>query len=271
MVLIYGSVGYSLLKGPKNKILIYADKHDDNAGCNNDMDVAGWMQTKFTSSNIILEEVPRNDETKLEELWPSSYHTQNLKNLYLTNPHIIKGSDIRTYLVPFSWELVNYNDHRSVTLLDYLKNIDDFFSLKNEYCIRTIPIYRKLYNTLQGKHFLMLKNNFRKFLKKYKSLLVYGGTVYDIKQNNSTVLEELNEILNGIMEWFTIANIDSTRNNVIHVGLAHSEKIVEWLIKHYGYTLEMQQGINHMKYLNNNASGCVLLSQDIDKQFGGKL
>jgi hypothetical protein len=267
MTTIYGSVGYFLLKGRNNKILLYADKHDDNIGCDNTTDMAGWMKTKFTSSNIILEEVPRNNESKLEELWPTSYHTQNLKNLYLENPNIIKGIDIRTFLIPYSWELDGTEEQRTITLLEYMKKIDEFFSLKNEYCIKTLPIYKNLQHTLKGKHFMRLKKNFKNFLNKHQSLL--GETIHNIKQNNISVLNEVNEILDSIMEWYTIANIDDNRNNVIHVGLAHSEKIVEWLTSHYKYMIEMEQGINYMKYLNSNLSGCVKLSHEIDTQFGG--
>ena len=267
MTTIYGSVGYFLLKGPNNKILLYADKHDDNMGCDNNTDMAGWMKTKFTSSNIILEEVPRNEDSKLEELWPTSYHTQNLKNLYLENPHIIKGSDIRTYLIPYSWELDGTEEQRMITLLEYIKMIDDFFSLKNEYCIKTLPIYKKLQHTLKGKHFMILKKNFQNFLTRNQSQL--GKTINNIKQNNISILEDVNSILDSIMEWYTIANIDDNRNNVIHVGLAHSEKIVEWLTTHYKYIIEMEQGVNYMKHLSNNVSGCVKLSHEIDRQFGG--
>jgi hypothetical protein len=267
MTTIYGSVGYFLLKGPNNKILLYADKHDDNMGCDNTTDMAGWMKTKFTSSNIILEEVPRNEESKLEELWPTSYHTQNLKNLYLENPHIIKGSDIRTYLIPYSWELDRPEEQGSINLLEYIKMIDEFFSLKNEYCIKTLPIYKNLQHTLKGKHFMILKKNFNNFLNKYQSLL--RESIDTIKKNNYSVLRELNDILDSIMEWYTIANINDNRNNVIHVGLAHSEKIAEWLTTHYKYIIEMEHGINYMKYLSSNVSGCVKLSHEIDTQFGG--
>jgi hypothetical protein len=148
-----------------------------------------------------------------------------------------------------------------------LKEIDKFFSLKNEYCIKTLPIYKNLQHTLKGKHFMILKKNFNNFLNKYQSLL--REPINIIKKNNYSVLHELNDILDSIMEWYTIANIDDNRNNVIHVGLAHSEKIVEWLTSHYKYIIEMEQGINYMKHLSSNVSGCVKLSHEIDTQFGG--
>jgi len=273
MITIDGSVGYTILNGNtsfnglKFKVIIYADKHDNNIGCNNNFDMAGWMKTKFTSSNIILEEVPRNKDSKLEELWPTSYHTQNLKNLYLDNSNIIKGSDIRTYLIPYSWELDRSEEHHSVDLFEYVKSIDEFFALKNEYCIKTLPVYKNLQHTLKGKHFMILKKNFDDFLTKYQLLLF--EITDSIKKNQSYVLEELNELLDSIMEWYTIANIDENRNNVIHVGLAHSEKIVKWLTTHYSYTIEMEHGINYLEKLTHNVSGCVKLSHDIDTQFGG--
>lgn len=274
MTTIYGSIGYTVLKKGNTActgtacmyIIIFADKHDNNIGCDNDIDMAGWFEKKFTSSNLILEEVPRDNNSNLKELWPNSYHTQNLKKIYIKNSHIIKGIDIRPFLIPFSWELPNIVD---INLFEYLKSIDEFFSLKNIHCLKTLPIYIKMQQTNLGKHFMKLKTNFYIFLIKHQLLLV--ETIYNIKQNNRNVLEELNDILDNIMEWYTIANINEKHNNIIHVGLAHSEKIIDNLVSYYDYIIIEQQGINNIKQINNSMSGCVRLSQERDTQFGGEL
>ena len=81
---INGSIGYTLLENGKNKVLILSDMHSELPYCEkNGIFVSDWMKSK-TKSKILLEEVPRTDST-LKELWPSSPHTQKLKELFLSN------------------------------------------------------------------------------------------------------------------------------------------------------------------------------------------
>jgi hypothetical protein len=65
---IYGSIGYTLLQ-KENLIIVFADKHDDIPICNNKIDMANWFKTKFKTSIILLEEIPRKQDSKILELW----------------------------------------------------------------------------------------------------------------------------------------------------------------------------------------------------------
>ena len=85
--MLYGTIGYTIFENniTRKKVIIFADKHDDLESCPNNIDMAVWFKTKFPTSKILLEEVPRNN-VELEELWPTAKHTQSLKNLSKVSP-----------------------------------------------------------------------------------------------------------------------------------------------------------------------------------------
>ena len=159
---LYGTIGYTILKNNQtnNKVIVFADRHDNLPQCDNKTNIAEWFKQKMHSSKILLEEVPR-DSVELEELWSDSEHTQDLKNLYLSNSQEINGLDIRPLLIPFSWELSNNTEpvHNIITR-KYLKKIDKFFQLSNSYLIENLPNYNveKLKGTKLGIHFLLIKS-----------------------------------------------------------------------------------------------------------------
>ena len=96
---INGSIGYTLLENGNNKVLILSDMHSELPYCEkNGIFVSDWMKSK-TKSKILLEEVPRTDST-LKELWPSSPHTQKLKDLYLSK----QNAKLLNY---FPWKILN--------------------------------------------------------------------------------------------------------------------------------------------------------------------
>lgn len=274
---IYGTIGYTLLKNPNNnnKIIILADMHDRLPECMNHTNISDWFTSKIKSSKILLEEVPRDNVT-LQELWSESPHTQNLKKLFLDNQHIIHAVDIRPYLIPFSWEILSdlktSDQLYDVKLKKYLMTINSFFILEFEYLIEKLPNYKleKLVNTKLGKHFLIIKKNWKKFLENNQIYLNY--LIKIIYQNNLNVLEKLSDILDQIMEWYICANIDLHLDKpiILHTGLAHSDKVIDWLINHYNYKLENSSGINKMdEIIYKPMSGCISLSPDIETQFGG--
>ena len=127
-----GSIGYTLLIKNKIKILILADMHSNLPYCKTDgIFISDWFKNKY-NSKILLEEVPRVGP-QLKELWPSSPHTQKLKEEYIKNSHIIQGVDIRPLLIPFSWELASDEDTHSLKLKEYLELINLFFTLKLDF------------------------------------------------------------------------------------------------------------------------------------------
>lgn len=273
MKYIYGTIGYTVLKNINfnNKIIILADMHDTLPNCTNQTSISNWFKTKFKSSKILLEEVPRED-LELEELWSNSPHTQELKKLFINNPQLIHAIDIRPQLIPFSWELITEMEN-DISLKNYIDDINKFFCLKLTYFIKKLVNYNKnkLPHTKLGKHFMIIKKNYGLFLQKYKNYINY--TIKQIYWQKSKILYQLNDILDEIMEWYICANImlNELQPIILHTGLIHSEKVIKWLTTHYNYIIVNKYGINTLNetLLSPNMSGCIQLPMDIDKQFGG--
>lgn len=270
---IYGTIGYTVLKNinSNNKIIILADMHDTLPNCTNQTSVSDWFKSKFRSSKILLEEVPR-EGFELEELWSNASHTQELKNLFINNSQLIHAVDVRPQLIPFSWELIGeINIDKDVSLKNYIGDIDKFFCLKSEYFIKNIYNYdkNKLPHTKLGKHFMIIKKNYGNFLQANKNSK--KSTIKEIYSSNPEILYQINNILDEIMEWYICANIilNEDKPIILHTGLVHSEKVIKWLLVHYDYIILDRYGVNALNETTYNMSGCVQLPTDIDKQFGG--
>jgi hypothetical protein len=268
---IYGTIGYTYLEGI-NKVIVFADMHDTLPNCldKNPINVSDWFKTKFQSSKILLEEVNR-DGFKLKELWTHSPHTQSLKNLFIENQHIINPIDVRPYLVPYSWELVD--ETKNVILKDYLVKINNFFKLDHTFFQSNLSLYllSNLINTTLGTHFLILKKKFTILLNNNKQYI--NKTIIDIKNNNIQLLNNINELLDDIMEWYICAQIifNSNKSVILHTGLAHSDIVIKLLVLLYNYKIINSNGINQLSQFSNTMSGCIQLPNDIDIQFGGFL
>ncbi len=279
---IYGTIGYTLLVDPKTnkKIIILADMHDTLPQCINQTNVSDWFKSKFNSSKILLEEVPR-DNFSLTELWSNSPHTQNLKNLFLSNSNLIHAVDIRPYLIPFSWEIlsdikITNDDSNSlnydIVLKTYLVKINNFFSMKEKYFLKHLPNYTldNLPHTKLGKHFLLIKKKWKIFLENYNELL--NNKIILIYQNNKRILEDISKLLDDIMEWYICACIQvfSDKSIILHTGLSHSDNVINWLTNHYEYVISESDGINSMdEIMFKPMSGCVKIPTNIENQFGG--
>jgi len=270
---IYGTIGYTVLKNNKSnkKIIILADMHDTLPSCTNQTSISNWFKTKFDSSKILLEEVNR-DGIELKELWSNAQHTQELKNLFISNSQLIHAVDIRPQLTPFSWELIEeMNIDNYISLKNYIEEIDNFFCLKSKYFIKNILNYNinKLPHTKLGKHFMIIKKNYRNFLQ--ENINSKNSAIKEIYSNKPEIFYQINNILDEIMEWYICANIilEDNKPIILHTGLAHSEKIIRWLLVHYEYIILNKYGVNTLNETTYNMSGCVQLPTDIDKQFGG--
>lgn len=267
---IFGLIGYTILEKNNKKVLVMADRHDALPPCNYDyVSVAEWMKTKFNTSNILLEEVERSPEHTLRELWDTSIHTQELKNLYLNNTNIVIPIDIRNNYIPYSWEIFNKDDKdHDITVGQYLENMNTFFTLKCNKLRKQIKIYNSssLRKTALGRYYLMIKKEYRKFIDTNKNYLTQK--MKDV--NRHKIFNTFNDILHGILEWYSIAIIiNSNKNSIIHTGLAHSEKIVKYLQELFGYKVIDSQGTNTMDQLNQSGLSCFALPSDLNKQFGG--
>lgn len=275
---LYGTIGHTILTKGNKKIIVFADKHDKLPKCGESVKIADWFNNKIKKSKLLLEEVPRGS-VELSELWTESEHTQDLKNLYLKNPNIIVGLDIRPLVIPFSWETYKdryqNNEIESIKIGEYLRPTNDFFSLKNQWLINNFPKYntKTLKNTKVGEHFLKIKNNFRYILVTNKK--IFYKTLINVIEQDENFLYLFNDILDQIMEWYICANVElNTDNNImIHAGLAHSDVIIDLLRDFYGYTILEENGINSMNdlFINDSPIGCTNISSEIDKQFGGTI
>ena len=257
---IYGAIGYTILKHSTTGklIIIFADRHDNLNTCDDNISMAKWMELNMGEYVVLLEEVPRTG-VQLSELWPASIHTQDLKNLFLKYPKYIIGFDIRHLITPFSWEVMNDNN-KNILLYDYLKNIDEFFCLKNSYLKQNFAYYdiNNIKYTLTGEHYLILKKSYKNFLHKYKNFLKLPITT--IKLKHTEIFEEFNLILDIIMEWYgcSMCALYKDIPIILHAGLAHTEYIVEILQTHYKYIPTEEYGINDIKDIDPyKIDGCV--------------
>lgn len=270
MINIYGSIGYTILKHSNyNKIIVFADMHDTLKSCENKINISSWMLTKFKSSSILLEEVPRED-VELKELWTNAEHTQELKNLYLQYPNNIKPIDIRPFLIPFSYEILNEVSGKlyDITLKEYLTDINDFFNFKNKYLLKNLSNYNldKLLNTKLGHHFIKIK-------KTYLNLLIdihnkINNKIRDLYKLNYKYLNNISMLLNFIMEWYICANIDLLKEKpiIVHAGLFHSENIITLLSKFYNYSIVYNMGKNKLMD-NKEEQGCINLPLNYNALF----
>jgi hypothetical protein len=265
---IYGSIGYTVLQFNNKKIIILSDMHDLLKPCNkNEIIISKWLEKKIIKkkSKILLEEVPINHDN-LKILWQNSIHTNELKKLYIKYKDLITGIDIRVLLIPFSLELIN-EINTDITLYEYLKLINDFFSLLFIE-LKKFNYYKleNLKKSLIGKHFIIIKNNYKIFIKKYNKIL--NEKIKIIVDND--LLNNLNNILNDIIEWYTCACIFEFENNsiIIHIGLYHAEKIIDWLINIYNFKIINIYGINNILQTKNinEHNGCIMLTPIIDNE-----
>ncbi len=269
---ISGSVGYTLLKRDNKYVLLLADVHDGVKYCEQDSIMIDNFLNVKDNNNILLEEVLRENFT-LTDLWPGSPHTQRLKQLNVKN-HKIKPIDIRPMLLPFSWELVGMNKmNQDVSLREYLLLLDNFFNYKstrfnNNYIV---PEMKKSFDKkdLIIKHFHILKEKYNEFKK--NNIKFMDSKILDIYKNNSDVLETLNTITSSIMEWYIVMLVhNSIKNTIIHVGLAHSEKVLILLTGPYRFKIVKSQGVNNMDNLRDTMRACIMVPPEINNLFNRK-
>uniref|UniRef100_A0A6C0D967 Uncharacterized protein n=1 Tax=viral metagenome TaxID=1070528 RepID=A0A6C0D967_9ZZZZ len=284
MINLYGSIGYTYLESINNQnprnILLLSDMHSQLSYCSDSIKISDWFMNKLDSNNILLEEVPRED-VKLKELFSEAEHTQDLKNMYLNNSDIIHALDIRPFLIPFSWELIELSlrggglensQEQDINLLKYLNLIEDFYNFKHDKVSKYLgEIYNQDYiknNKYLGSHMQVIYNGYLEYKKNNSRFL--NQEILELYNNNKHVLEEINNLLDNIMEYFTIAKIyklkDNKKNILIHAGLAHTEKILFWLVKLYEYKIISNKGVNNLQELDNVkiTNGCLKLPTIID-------
>ena len=75
-----------------------------------------------------------------------------------------------------------------------------------------------------------------------------------------------------IMEWYIVLLIyNNSKYKIIHIGLAHSNRIYDILTQVYRFNCKYKIGINKMIEIPNNIpSACVMLPPDVTNMFNRK-
>lgn len=263
MLYLQGTIGYTIFINSvtRKKIIVFADMHDKLPPCPfpNSTKISKWFTSKFKTAKLLLEEVVRVKNMKLEALWDGSEHTNNLKVLFLNNQNEIEAIDIRPYLIPFSWEIVNQSEDKNMLLKNYFKDLIIFLNLKNDFLKNKINfINQKIKDHLKG-----IQIKFMRFLIKNKHLL--KKSILDIFNNNQNILEDFNILLNDCMEWYTCLLIEKYKYKtiMIHAGLYHTEKINSLLKNYYKYTSIDTEGINFLRESNRSNYMCQPIDDNI--------
>ena len=266
---IYGAIGYSILKNDKHKLLIFSDRHDDLKDCTGPhSEMNDIMETTSDNkhTNVLLEEVERTQKTENIHLVFRSNHTSELMKTYIKNQNDIIGVDIRPYMINYTLSL-NNNNNNNMTLYKYFNDINDFYSIKNDLLktkLKDLYSNDKLKNNKLGTHFMYIKQICINFINKNIDNL--HKPIDQVLTNDVNITEEISDILSDIMEWYICAILFKTQDEpaLIHVGLAHSTKIIDYLSNFYGYKILKESGITHMKNLDeSNNNGCLLVDKSI--------
>lgn len=272
MTEISGAVGYTLLKHPdiNESVLLFSDIHADVTYCNdpNSKEIHTLLdECTEKGVTVFLEEALREQGISLESLW-NAPHTEALRELNLTNYKIIPV-DIRSLLIPFSWELCKENTPNcEMTLREYLGNLDEFFNFQPSECIikYILPAIKQSLGYARTRkmlivQFYLLKKIFTKYIHSKKQYWDYTiGQL--LREDKTDILEKINMILSMIMEWYIILLVNNCQSNmIIHIGLAHSSNVLEILNSIYQYKIIKQAGINKMTDLKDvttaQVSACV--------------
>lgn len=250
---ISGSIGITILRNLKNnkRIILFADDHSKKVYCDDKTldqhyEIKEFLEKELENGQqILLEEVPRED-FNLEELWPESPHTQDLKNFFLNEPRVT-GIDIRPFLIPFSWNILDDNQDeniKNILITEYLKLLDSFFNLKGNFFNEKIyPSIKKIKikNSGLGKN---LNDINQKYIKMKKTIDPTKTIIYYF-ENDTGLFNKIDEICDNIMEFYTLLNVfTNNRISIIHAGLFHSNNILNWLTTDYNFEIIYQQGTN---------------------------
>jgi len=258
MLYLQGTIGYSIFLNTdtRKKIVIFADMHDQLPPCpfSNSIKIAEWLNKKIKTCKLLLEEVDRTQNYTLESLWTNSTHTIELRNLFIYNQNTIEPIDIRPFLIPFNWEIIETSELKNILLSKYLEDISDFFKLKTSFFKNKLSIIKffDIKNIKIKIHFKILFYKFNLFLTKHKNIL--NITLFNVYTKYKYILNELDIILNDCMEWYTCALINKYKHHtiIIHAGLFHTEKINKLLSHFYKFKIIFQVGMNKITDVENH-------------------
>ena len=200
------------------------------------------------------EEVKRNKKSELKELWSTSEHTVELKNLYLDNPDTIIPIDIRQYLYVVSWELLDTKT-KKLTMREYLERFISFFDYQNNIPDLTKLMDKIIFKTTGiAKYFNLMKKDFNNIIKQFD---INETIVNHINKYDKRFLLMIDDIASMIMDWYTIINIFTTKKDTyIHAGLFHTSNIIQIIVDNFNFTISYQSGTNDINN-HNDIKSCV--------------
>ena len=262
-----GAIGVTKLIRGNKKITIFSDNHEKDDYCTenyfNNENISNYINKKKFNSQILLEEVERSPGIKLIDLWKNTPHTQDLKNLYLSDKtKLIIPVDIRSKFFSFSWEISsNQKEYGSILMSDYLKNFTDFLIYNKE----VIPNYNNLLEQVifdrRGitEYFNYIKFNY----KILKSLFLLDKSLSFNLKYVKQLFYKLNDIANMIMEYYMmLLALTTEKESIIHSGLHHTTKFIKNIKKYYGFTEIYQNGVTDIDNINSDYSSCVEYSNE---------
>lgn len=263
MKYLSGATGYTILKRNNKSILLLADIHDGVNYCLNNQPadyIDTFLRNYSKTHQILLEESINDPQLNLTDLWPNAEHTRKLKKLKENNNKIIP-TDIRPYLIPFSWQLAESNNkYKKLLINKYLYHFTLFFNKKGKIYEKFIFPYFEYINSddlvILWNIFSIIKNLYLKVYNINKNL-----TIEEILKIDEGYMHSIDNINSLIMEYYILILIFSDkRDSIIHTGLAHSTRLKSILIEEFKFTIIKDESMTHIKQYtgSDNTNACIL-------------
>jgi hypothetical protein len=162
-----------------------------------------------------------------------------------------------------------------MTLEEYLKLIDDIFEHKKshamvKYIVPLIETVNKSCDPIIKKilymHYDEIKTIYLEYKKRNRRLLSFSMVKLFIL--DPSILEEINEMMSSIMEWYTLLLILNNKSKcIIHLGLAHSNRLLDFLQEVYGFTVINESGITKIEDIlesEEEPKSCITLPPTLE-------
>ena len=273
MKYLSGATGYTILSKNNKDILLLADIHDGVNYCINNMDynnIDDFLNEKSNNYQILLEESIIDPSLDLTDLWPNSEHTSDLKNLKETNNKIIP-TDIRPYLIPFSWQLYKSNKkYKECPIKKYLFYFYEFFNNKGHVYENYIFPYYEFINDNEKiifiNIFINIKNIFLELAVIHDGKL-FSDILKDVDSNSykesdgESYMHSIDNINSLIMEYYMLLLIFSEkRASIIHTGLAHSTRIKLILVEKFNFQIVEDVDMTHIdNYTGSDTTNACII------------
>lgn len=271
MKYLSGATGYTILSKNNKDVLLLADIHDGVNYCSKNqphIKIHDFLKNK-NNFIILLEESINDPDLNLTDLWPNAEHTRQLKILKENDKNIIP-TDIRPYLIPFSWQLAESskisesasanNKYQELIINKYLFYFSEFFKQRGKTYNRFIlPYYEFIENDdkkILFNIFETIKNLFIKISKKYENL-----TLNEILKRDKNYMHSIDNINSLIMEYYILLLIFSDkRDSIIHTGLAHSTRIKSILVEEFKFQIVEDVSMTQIETYTGsaNTTACIL-------------